>query len=63
MKIKFDKENKVKTEHSVIVTSEKDFVLVFKSTDCYVDTNLSRVIVTCKKFRVKERKAKKDDVI
>jgi hypothetical protein len=59
MKISFDG-NKVSSERIRVNTTAKK-VLVFRATDCEVDMNLGRVIVTCKRFSVHERNLRKNE--
>jgi len=57
MKIK----NELETRKSLTVKAVRGCTLVVRATDCDVDMNLDRVIITCKRFSVKERNLKKDE--
>ena len=59
MKINVGKQEQIEAKDSVSLRADKGFELVFKATDCYVDMDLGRVIVRCKRFSVREKKAKK----
>lgn len=60
--MKFKKDDDVlKNRKFLKVKAERGCTLVVKATDCDVDMNLARVIITCKGFSVKERKLKKDE--
>lgn len=59
MKIRIDKENKIEAKSPVSVRADRGFELVVRATDCEVDMDLGRVIIRCKTFGIKEKKAKK----
>ena len=59
MKIKIDKENQIEAKGLVKISASRGCVLVINAKAGYeMDMNLGRIIVTCKKFSVKERKSK-----
>lgn len=59
MKIKIDKENQIETKGLVKISTSKECVLVINVKAGYeIDMNFGRIIITCKKFTVKQRKSK-----
>lgn len=56
-----NKEIILENRKALRVKAERGCTLVVKATDCDIVTDLSRIIITCKGFSVKERKLKKDE--